>query len=463
MQPLGKTDKKDIWKLVLDSVKVALSEASFKTWVSKTHLASIRKVDTTRYIAEVGCDTVMVRQYVQERYFGLLQEALIKAIGAPCDLTFTIKTDPERVAEPTGDSAGPLFEETDNSEALMRKMSESHIRPYFTFANFAVSGSNQLAWAAAEAVAKSPGNAYNPLFIWGGVGVGKTHLMHAVGITMFKKSLNAKVLAVTGEDFTNDIVQGIRSKNTHEVRAKYRKLDALFVDDVQFIAGKDTAQEEFFHTFNAVTSAGGQIIMTSDRPPTEIKKLEDRLRSRFEAGLIVDISQPDFELRCAITQIKAEQKGINLESTLVHLIAANTLGARQIEGFLVRLSSELLMRKADPDEELIKKLLTKGEGEVLVEKTKEVSTDKLIDAVCKHYQINKRQILGNGRSRMISYPRHILMYLLRMEMQVPYEELGQVLGGRDHSTIMHGVNKIASSASTDPDIRRDIEGIKALL
>ncbi len=457
-----KIDKQQVWQEVLASLKVSVTEATFTTWFSKTYLASLRKTDATRYVAEIGNETAMAKNFVQERYFGLIQDALIHTLGAPCDLQFIVKTDPEKLKAEAEAAPAPLFSENAITDDIMNHLVNAHIRPNFTFENFAVSGSNQLAWAAAEAVSVTPGTAYNPLFIWGGVGVGKTHLMHAVGINIIKKKLNARVYACTGEDFTNDIVSGIRNKNTQTVRDKYRRLDALFIDDIQFIAGKETAQEEFFHTFNAVTSAGGQIIMTSDRPPTEIPKLEARLRSRFEAGLIVDVSPPDFELRCAIVQIKSEQKGIALSPELASLVAGNIDSARAIEGYLTRLSSEAKLNKAEVSEELIKKLLKKGDGED-VELPKVYSTDRVIDAVCKHYSVSKRSILGKERSKMIAYPRQVLMYILRIEMHLPYEELGQILGGRDHSTIMHGVDKITAMLSTDTDTREDIERIKTFV
>lgn len=220
-----------------------------------------------------------------------------------------------------------------------------------------------MAWAACEAVAKNPGTSYNPLFIWGGVGVGKTHLMNAVGIKVKKTNINKKVYFCTGEDFTNDIVEGIRNKTTQKFRNKYRKLDLLLIDDIQFIAGKDAVQEEFFHTFNTIVASGGQIILTSDKPPSDISKLEERLKSRFEAGLIVDIAPPDFELRCAITQIKLKEKGMELPMSLIQLIAGNLDSARKIEGFLIRLQSKIQLEKTEIiDEEIIKHLLGKGEN-----------------------------------------------------------------------------------------------------
>jgi len=279
----------------------------------------------------------------------------------PCFL----RLNPKKKDLLVGDINTPLFKrEEELEDNFLEEIKRSRLRPFFTFENFAVSSSNQMAWAAGEAVAKTPGTAYNPLFLWGGVGVGKTHLMNAVGYEIKKKNRIKSVYFCTGEDFTNDIVEGIRNKTTQKFRNKYRKLDALLIDDIQFIAGKDTVQEEFFHTFNAIISAGGQIILTSDRPPHEISKLEERLKSRFEAGLIVDIAPPDFELRCAITQIKTKEKNLDLSSEIIQMIAGNLDSARKIEGFLIRLKSEAIINKNIPlTAERISQLLGKdGEG-----------------------------------------------------------------------------------------------------
>jgi chromosomal replication initiator protein len=319
-----------------------------------------------------------------------------------------------------------------------------------------------MAHAAALAVSDSLGSAYNPLFIWGGVGVGKTHLMQAVGYSTLLRDPSSLVLSCTAEDFTNDIIDGIRNKTTQEVRKKYRKLNLLMVDDIQFIGGKETAQEEFFHTFNAVTSAGGQVIMTADKPPAEIFKLEARLRSRFEAGLIVDVAPPDFELKCAIVQIKSQERQIPLEMDQIQMIAANTEGARNIEGVLIKLMNELHLKKLPITKETIEKALSRGEeanGKVVSRST----PDQTIDAVCKYYQIGKRIILGETRARQIARPRQMLMYLLRTQLSIPLEEVGRLVGGRDHSTVMHAVNKITQLATSDVHIREDMLKIKNVL
>lgn len=455
---MDELNNNQIWKDTLESIKISVSPAIFSTWFSQTHISELNK-DNNRYVVQIGCNSPFVKSTLETRYYGLVQDTLSKTLEMPCDLTFIVKQDPNKQKGEFKETISPLFEsKIENDEEIINSFKSSKIKPGFTFENFAVSSSNQMAWAAAEAVSKNPGSAYNPLFVWGGVGVGKTHLMNAIGVSIIQKKPDAKIHFCTGEDFTNDIVEGIRNKSTQSFRNKYRKLDVLFIDDIQFIAGKDAVQEEFFHTFNAVTGAGGQVILTSDRPPHEISKLEERLRSRFEAGLIVDIAQPDFELRCAITQIKAKEKGLNIPMEIVQLIAGNVEAARKIEGFLIRLMTESNIRKTDITEELVLSLLGKGvEPNNHVFKT---NPNDLINSVASYFSLGKRQLLGESRARPVSLPRQILMYLLRTQYNLPLEEVGRLIGGRDHTTVMHAVDKITNLVSTDVKIREDILGIK---
>jgi chromosomal replication initiator protein len=453
-------DKKKVWLEVLESIKVSVSPAIFTTWFGQTHLASINR-DNEKFIAEIGCPSSFVKTTLELRYYGLIQDSLIRSLDSKCDILFIVRENPDKK---TADETNvPLFlSEQKPVEKAYETGTRLGLRPSFTFANFAVSSSNQMAWAAAEAVSKEPGNAYNPLFIWGGVGVGKTHLMTAVGLSVLGKDSLANVYCCTGEQFTNDIVEGIRSKSTAQVRAKYRKLKALLVDDIQFIAGKDTVQEEFFHTFNALVSSGGQVILTSDRPPSEISKLEERLKSRFEAGLIVDIAPPDFELRCASTQIKAGEKNLTIPMDLVQLIAGNLESARKVEGFLVKLSSETKLKGIEITPELVEALLTKG-AEVNGVNYKKRDPDDVVNAVSKYFSLGKRILLGDSRARPVARPRQVLMYLLRIELGLPLIEVGHIVGGRDHTTVMHAVDRITHLASSDVNIREDIRGIKNLL
>ena len=451
------TDNKKLWRDVLESVRVSVSPAIFSTWFSQTHLVELSK-QGKRNSASVGCNSSYVKTTLEGRYFGLIQDAMVSTLGSPCDLIFLVKQDSSKTA--SSELSVPLFEEEGEGD-VSASLKKARIRSSLTFENFAVSSSNQMAWAAAEAVSKNPGSAYNPLFIWGGVGVGKTHLMNAVGHSILKKNSSAKVFFCSGEEFTNDIVEGIRNKTTQVFRDKYRRLDALLVDDIQFIAGKDAVQEEFFHTFNAVTIAGGQVILTSDRPPSEISKLEERLKSRFEAGLIVDVGAPDFELRCAILQIKAKERGLEVPMPVVQRIAGAIDSARKIEGFLVLLSSEARLKNSEITEELAASLLGKGAGEN--GQVVRANPQDVVSAVSKYCSVGKRSLLGTSRARPVARPRQILMYLLRTQLQLPLVEIGRLVGGRDHTTVMHAVDKIGQLLSTDVQIRQDILGIKNLL
>jgi chromosomal replication initiator protein len=454
---------KELWDEILESIKVSVSPAIFSTWFNQTHLASLNK-NNGRFSAEIGCKSTYVKNTIESRYFGLIQDHLSKSLEAPCDLIFIVKELPDKKVNKNGDTTlSPLFQTNSNDrQRFTEVLLQTGLRVGFNFDNFAVSSSNQMAWAAAEAVSKELGKAYNPLFIWGGVGVGKTHLMNSVGYAVLQKDVNAKVILCTGEQFTNDIVEGIRHKNTPSVRNKYRKVTALLIDDIQFIAGKDAVQEEFFHTFNSLVGSGSQIILTSDRPPSEISKLEERLQSRFEAGLIVDISEPDFELRCAIIKIKSKERGLDIPMDIVQMIAGNLESARKIEGFLVKISSEAKLKKVDITPELVENLIGRGE-EINGSTTIKSTPTQMIGVVSKYFSIGKRSLLGSSRARPVARPRQILMYLLRTQLSLPLQEVGRLVGGRDHTTVMHAVDKITQLASSNVQIRQDIQGIRKML
>jgi chromosomal replication initiator protein len=457
---MANKDANEIWNGCLESIKVSVSSAAFSAWFARTRLSSLEKVGE-RYQVEIACPTSYIKNYLENRYFGLIQDSLNKALRGSCTLTFIVKDIVQKETENLG--GAPLFTNYENnSHTYKNAINASRLRTNFVFSNFAVSPSNQMAYAAAEAVAKSPGEAYNPLFIWGGVGVGKTHLMCSVGHEVIKNTPDKKVYFCTGEEFTNDIVEGIRNRTTQSFRNKYRKLDVLMIDDIQFIAGKESVQQEFFHTFNAVVSSGGQILLTSDKPPQEISKLEERLKSRFEAGLIVDIAPPDFELRCAITLIKAKEKNLDIPMNIIQLIAANLDAARKIQGFLVKLSSELTIKPGSQiNEEMIQSLLGKKLADE--ELVKKVAPEKVIDSICKYFDIGKRSILSDSRLKKFAFPRQILMYLLRVELKFQLAEVGRIVSGRDHTTVMHAVDKVSHLVSTDVGIRGDIDNIKKLI
>lgn len=438
-----------LWKNTQEELKISVSKVIFQTLFQKTQLVSLEN-----NIATIGCPSGYIQNLIETRYYSLIKDILDRQTKNNNSLIFMIKA----VSSPLVDT-GPLFNQASSFFPQEVSSKNQSLRQDFTFENFAVSSSNQLPFAAATAVAKNPGSAYNPLFIWGGVGVGKTHLMQAVGSEILRSNPNTKVLFCPGEEFTNGIIDAIRGKTTDQFKKKFRSIKVLLLDDVQFIAGKVTVQEEFFHTFNAIQREGGQIVLTSDRPPEEIAKLEERLKSRFEAGLIVDIPAPDFELRTAILLIKARQRKIDLPMDLAQLIAANIESTRKMEGFLTRIITESETKGILLSAELAGSLL----GKALTEKEfsqKKVKPKIVIDMVADYYHLKTSQLKSPTRIKEIALPRQILMYLLRIELSLPFMEVGKLLGGRDHTTIMHGVKKITNLIRDSEDIRVDISGIK---
>lgn len=454
---------KELWKEVLDELKVTLSSANFNTWLANTHIASLKKVGDTRQIVEIGCSSTFVADAIEKRYFGPIQDALTNKSGLSSDLSFVVSQMPNPQKKEIEDS--PLFTYQDKvTKSIDETLKHARMRPGYTFDNFAVSGSNQTAHAAAEAVSRNIGNAYNPLLLYGGVGIGKTHLMLAIGHRLLSQEPNADVLYVTGEEFTSEIVEAIRNKTTQNFKKKYRNLKLLMLDDVQFLAGKLTVQEEFFHTFNTLLKEGGQVVLTSDRPPSEIPKLEERLKSRFEAGLIIDISPPDIELRTAISLIKAQQKGVNLSMEIALAIATNIDSPRRIEGFLTRLLSETNGFQDQITIELVNKILGKTQdSNINLPQKRAIMPQVYIDAVSNYFSTGKRKLLGPSRTRSVAEPRQLLMYLLRIELRLPLQEVGHLIGGRDHTTVMHAVEKISKNLSTNSKINGDIMGIRKII
>lgn len=455
-------DRKKIWQTVLGNLKISLSSASFNTWFPQTFIVNIKPIDQTRQIIEIGCPNPFTRNNIENRYYGLIKDALDQATSLKNDLVFVVKQGEKPYFTKATPSKEPLFETPiEEKPAGFEAIEKAGLRQDFTFENFAVSSTNQMAHAAAIAVAKALGKAYNPLFLYGGVGVGKTHLMQAVAHEVLKKNPRLKVICCTGEEFTNEIVNAIRKKTTQEFKQKFRTTKLLMVDDIQFIAGKDRAQEEFFHTFNSVLRVGGQIILTSDRRPEEISKLEDRLRSRFEGGLTIDIQPPDFELRTAILLIKAQQRKFNLPMDIAQLIAGNITSTRKLEGFLTRIMSETITKKEPLSAELVSAIIGKSNGIIISPRL--VKPKEVISAVANHYEVKTADLLGERRLKTIVIPRQILMYFLRTELKISLVEIGRLLGNRDHSTVIHGVNKITNILPTSENLRVDIAGIKQRL
>lgn len=450
-------DLEKLWKTTLAEIELSVSRVAFHTQFKGSSLVSL-----VGGVATIGLPNAPIRTLVESRYYSLIKSILDHHVNQNVSLVFVVAPKRERLAEA---DAGPLFSALSALPAATPQdvAKKFHIRPDAAFDNFAVSTTNQLAYAAATAVAKSPGGAYNPLFLYGGVGVGKTHLMHAVANAILTKKPGVRLVYCMGEEFTNEIVEAIQTKTNRQFRQKYRTAQLFLVDDVQFIAGKPQTQEEFFHTFNVLHREGVQIILTSDRPPSEIAKLDDRLRSRFEGGLTVDIAPPDFELRVAIVNIKSAALGVGVPPEAAQLVAANLTDARAIEGFLRKLTTPGV-GPATP--ELVSSLL--GSRAVvgnrgLAKHDRRVPPAEVLEVVANYYGIKPTAIKSPKRDRPIARPRQIIMYLCKTELGLTLEDVGGLLGGRDHTTVMHGVETITKELSINERLRGDVEGIKRRL
>ena len=459
-------DELKVWKTVLENLKLNLSTANFSTWFPQTFINAVKAVDQKRQIVEIACPNAFARNTVENRYYSLIKDALDQITEKKCDLVFIVKGGKKIISNQSDDDQDGLFEKTKvppaKSDSFQQILKRAGLRADFNFDNFAVSSTNQMAHAAAMAVSKSAGQAYNPLFLYGGVGVGKTHLMQAVAQEILLKTPQIKVIYCTSEDFTNEIVNAIRSKATDQFKNKYRSARLLLVDDIQFIAGKDRAQEEFFHTFNSISRVGGQVILTSDRRPDEIDKLEDRLRSRFEGGLAIDIQSPDFELRTAILLIKAQQKKIKLPMDVAQLVAGNITSTRKLEGMLFRLIAKMKTTGQPITPEMASAILGQNSETNNVPR-RVVRPKEVLSAVANHYDLKIADLTGPRRPKTIAEARQISMYLLKSDLNLPYVEIGRFLGNRDHTTIMYGVGKITHNLSTSEELRVDIAGIKQKL
>jgi len=457
-------EKDLLWKNVLGQLRLNVSEGTFTTFLKPLVLGEIKKIDEGRQLAEICCPNAFIRDTAEQRFWGQIKTTMDEICEIKTELLFSVKAVLARedlVLEKNGEGlGGTLFDSGRAEKDFSGRLRKAGLGEAFTFDAFAVSGSNQMAHAAAFAVSNKPGTAYNPLFVWGGVGVGKTHLMHAIGIKLITKNVDIRIIYCSGEEFTNDIVEGIKTKSMDRVRGKYRKLQLLLLDDIQFIAGKEAVQEEFFHTFNDIQRQGGQVVMTSDRPPAEIARLEDRLRSRFEAGLTVDISPPDFALRSAITLIKAEQKGLSISNEIAQTIAQHADSARKIEGVLTKLITIVGLEGGSVNEESVRRALDikeeNGERRIF-------TPGAVLDLVAEKYGVSVGQIKGSRRNRPLVVPRMLAMYILRADLKFPFEEIGRIIGGRDHSTVMHAVGKIESNLEQDVSLRHSVGEIRKKL
>ena len=442
----------DKWDEILQTVKTEhdITDISFETWIKPLEVYGVE--GNTLYILVPSVQ--MTLNYISKKYYLPLKVAITEITGIEYEIKFIL---PDQAA---------TLKSTFNNNKEKKKFSteaaeKSNLNPNYTFETFVVGSNNRFAHSAALAVAESPGEAYNPLYIYGGPGLGKTHLMHSIGHFILKNNPDTKVLYVTSEDFTNEVIESIRSGNAsamNKLREKYRTIDVLMVDDVQFIIGKESTQEEFFHTFNSLHSAGKQVILTSDKPRKDMETLEERIRSRFEWGLMADIGIPDYETRMAILRKKIEADDMNLSDDILNYIANNIKSnVRELEGALNKLLAYSNLEKTDITMEIAMKEL---QNIITPDKPREITPQLIIEVVSEHFQISLDQMISKNRSNNIAKPRQIAMFLCKTMTETPLDSIGALLGGRDHSTIIHGINKIAEEYETNSQTKSLIETIK---
>ena len=439
------------WTDILNMIKIEhqLSDVSFKTWLEPL---TVHKVEGNTVTVVVPTGQIGIN-YIRNKYLLPLNVAVSEATGKEYDIALIEPKDipPETVQAPV------------SSITINENIEKANLNPRYTFDTFVVGSNNKMAHAASVAVAESPGEAYNPLFIYGGVGLGKTHLMHSIAHYVLEKNSEAKVLYVTSELFTNELIESIRNGNNSTMtkfREKYRNIDVLLIDDIQFIIGKESTQEEFFHTFNTLHGAKKQIIISSDKPPKDMEILEDRLRSRFEWGLIVDISAPDFETRMAILKKKEELDGYYIDDEVIEYIAQNVKSnIRELEGSLNKIMAYANLENKEINLALAEKVL---KDIISPNQKRTITPELIINTVAEHFDLTTADLIGNKRSSKIAYPRQIAMYLCRHMTDTTLKIIGDSLGGRDHTTIMSGIRRIEKEVDTSDETREIINILNIL-
>jgi chromosomal replication initiator protein len=450
-------DAKQVWRAALGELQVSLSPANFETWLRDTYLV---EVDDQRF--RISVPNGFAKDWLESRYRPLISQTLARVVGYSVQVEFVVtaagetqgkatavaaqavRVEPTRVGAPEGSGGGATY-----------------LNARYTFSNFIVGSANRLAHAASLSVAERPGHAYNPLFLYGGVGLGKTHLMHAIGNAVVAKFPRKRVVYATSEKFTNEFITSIQQGRIDEFRARYRRIDLLLIDDIQFIADKERTQEEFFHTFNTIHEDGKQIVLSSDRPPKAILTLEERLRSRFEWGLIADLTAPDLETRIAILRAKAEEQGTPITSDVVEFVARKIVSnIRELEGALNRIVAYASMGAMPISIELAQAVLS---NVLYNPKKRQVTPERIAQAVSDYYGVGMEQLRGQKREKSIVVPRQIAMFLMREETDVSLLRIGAELGGRDHSTVLHACDKINREMQVNDEMRREVAAVRELI
>jgi chromosomal replication initiator protein len=464
-------DAKQVWRAALGELQVSLSPANYETWLRETQLVD---VDEQRF--RIAVPNGFAKDWLETRYRSLISQTLARIVGYSVQVEFVVEstpTDGDGVVGPTDGTGGHGHAALNGAVAPVSQHvrveptrvggegGATNLNPRYTFANFIVGSANRLGHAASLSVAERPGHAYNPLFLYGGVGLGKTHLMHAIGNQVIGRFPRKRVVYATSEKFTNEFITSIQQGKIDEFRARYRRIDLLLIDDIQFIADKERTQEEFFHTFNAIHEDGKQIVLSSDRPPKAILTLEERLRSRFEWGLIADLTAPDLETRIAILRAKAEEGAVPITSDVVEFIARKVVSnVRELEGALNRIVAFASMGATPISIELAQAVLS---NVLYNPKKRQVTPERIAKAVSDYYSVPMEALQGQKRDKAIVMPRQIAMFLMREETDVSLLRIGAELGNRDHSTVLHACDKISREIANNDELRREIAAVRELI
>lgn len=453
-------DLAEIWVRCKDKLKDSFNEKIFDVWIKP-----IMPLEVTDEYYKVAVKNDFFKSMLEENYAQVIEGVLAGIMGKNIKLVIDTMdtTGAGTVAEAVATPIPAKHEQQQlfNENTATQKNSESNLNPKYVFETFVIGNSNRFAHAAAQAVANNPAHAYNPLFLYGGVGLGKTHLMHAIGNRIKQNNPSMKVLYTSSEKFTNEIINSIQNKNTEAFRQKYRNIDCLIIDDIQFLKGKEQTQVEFFHTFNALKDANKQIIISSDRPPREIETLEDRLRSRFDQGLTADIQPPDLETRMAILRTKAASDNIVLPNDVITLLATNiATNIREIEGAYNKIVAYTSLMDMPITVETAQKVLTDMGNDI---KTKTITFEGIIKVVAEHYNIKADELFNKKRTQNIAFPRQVAMYLCRELADLSYPRIGELFGGRDHTTVIHAYEKISNQKSNNLTLQTELQEIIDIL
>ncbi len=452
-------NREQLWQATLGELELSLSKANFTTWFKNTFILSYENNDVV-----IGVPNAFTKSWLENKYHQEILKSLQNATGNQIkNVIYKVETKPK--TNTLGKmSSGVVLDSVQSPEAIPSADTKNGfgLNTRYTFENYIVGKGNELAHAACLAVAERPGEVYNPLFIYGGAGLGKTHLLQAIAHDVLKNNKGKKIIYVTCEKFTNEFIKSISHGGTEDFKNAYRTADILLIDDIQFLAGKEGTQEEFFHTFNALHQENKQIVISSDRPPKAIPALENRLISRFEWGMIADVGQPDYETRIAILKAKCAEKNYPLTEDIVTAVANNIQSnVRELEGALNRIIAFHQLNNTNPTVESVKNILTSVSN--YHNREEAITAKQIINTVSEFFEISNDNLLGSSRKKELVVPRQISMYLLREEAKCSYPTIGQELGGRDHTTAMHAYDKIKNSIDKDEKIRQDINLIRQRL